>query len=71
MSTSSDVFRMPGQFEYDGMRFGGTVKEDVLARIKDGFSLTAEDVISVGLPKTGNGSYIIGLSGISEGWIKA
>ena len=50
---SDEMFKTPGQFEHDGMRFAGVMEKNNLVRIKEELELNSQDVLSVSFPKTG------------------
>jgi len=51
---ADEMYKTPGQFEHDGMRFAGVMEKNNLIRIKDELELNSQDVLSVSFPKTGS-----------------
>jgi len=56
VSSSEDkvLYKLPGEYDYDGMVFQQAVNRESLRRLRDEVDFTKDDVISTGLPKTGS-----------------
>merc|ERR1711988_1507903 len=51
---ADDMFKVPNQIEFDGIKYTGGQHPEVLTKIRDELQLTKEDVLSVSYPKTGS-----------------
>jgi len=54
LSMDKPLYKLPGEYDYDGMVFQRAVNKESLRRLKDEVEFTKDDVISTGLPKTGS-----------------
>lgn len=48
------LYKLPGEYDYDGMVFQRAVNRESLRRLREEVDFTKDDVISTGLPKTGS-----------------
>ena len=50
---ANDLYKVPNQIEFDGIKYTGGQHTEILTKIRDDLELTKGDILSVSYPKTG------------------